>query len=96
MLTLLGVAAVWADGGPDGELAAPLCLHAAGKPIDTKAVHAAPCVGDWNGDGRPDLLLGEAAGRLHLYRNAGSLGAPRLVDGGLVEAEGEPVHVPPG
>ena len=96
LLTLLCATATIADEQAAGELAAPLCLHAAARPIDTQAVHAAPCVGDWNGDGRLDLLVGEAAGRLRVYLNDGSASAPRLQAGTLVEVDGEAVHVEPG
>lgn len=104
MLTVLCAAAAFADGetgrvsSPElsRELSPALCIHAAGKAIDTKAVHAAPCLADWNGDGRPDLLLGEASGRLRVYLNEGLTAAPRLAAGRFVEAEGEAVHVPPG
>ena len=41
----------------EGELAAPGRLEAGGKPIDTDVGHAAPFVGDFDGDGVHDLSL---------------------------------------
>ena len=53
------------------ELAAPQKIKVAGRPIDVEHVgHAAPFVGDFDGDGRKDLLVGEYyKGRLRIYRN---------------------------
>jgi hypothetical protein len=39
--------------------------------------YAIPCVGDWNGDGRKDLLVGyQAAGKIALYLNGGLDASP--------------------
>ena len=41
----------------------------------------APVVADWNGDGKPDVLVGEgsySANAVHLLLNTGSPGAPKL------------------
>ena len=40
------------------ELAKPVRLEAAGKPIDTEIGHAAPFVCDFDGDALKDLLVG--------------------------------------
>jgi hypothetical protein len=61
----------------------PVRLEAAGAVIDTPAIgHAAPFVGDFDGDGVPDLLVGQFdGGLLSIYRNAGTAKAPRLLAG---------------
>ena len=67
------------DGPADGagELLAPVRLEAAGKPIDTDVGHAAPFVGDFDGDGVHDLLVGQFGdGILWVYRNEGTDAAP--------------------
>jgi hypothetical protein len=79
MLALLGLAPA-AD--PAAELEKPVRLTAGGKPIDTAIGHAAPFVGDFDGDGVNDLLVGQFGdGILWIYRNVGSNARPRLAAG---------------
>jgi hypothetical protein len=60
----------------------PVRLTAAGKPIDTDVGHAAPFVGDFDGDGVRDLLVGQFGdGLLWIYKNEGTDAAPRLAAG---------------
>ena len=40
-----------------------------------------PCVADWDGDGRLDILSGSGAGSVHWFRNTGTKGKPRLAPG---------------
>jgi hypothetical protein len=69
-------------GGQSSELLPPVRLEAAGKPIDTAVGHAAPFVGDFDGDGVRDLLVGQFGdGILWVYRNKGTNTAPRLAAG---------------
>ena len=64
------------------ELLPPVRLQAAGKPINTHWGHAAPFVGDFDGDGVNDLLVGQMGlGQLWVYRNTGSNAAPKLATG---------------
>lgn len=64
------------------ELAAPVRLEAAGKPIDTAVGHAAPFVVDWDGDGVRDLLVGQfGEGILWIYKNIGTNEAPKYAAG---------------
>jgi FG-GAP-like repeat len=53
-------------------------LMAAGKPIIADGGMAGPCVADWDRDGRLDLLVGCASGRVVWFRNIGTKGKPRL------------------
>jgi hypothetical protein len=45
-----------------------------GKPLIVDDYAAFPAIGDLDGDGRPDLLLGDPRGFLKVYRNAGGPG----------------------
>jgi hypothetical protein len=68
--------------GPASELLPPVRLEAAGKPIDTAIGHAAPFVGDFDGDGVRDLLVGQfGEGILWIYKNVGTNDRPRLAAG---------------
>jgi hypothetical protein len=91
LFTLLGLS------GPADELASPVRLEAAGKVIDTDIGHAAPFVGDFDGDGVADLLVGQfGEGILRIYRNEGTTARPKLVAGRKFK-EGNPEgRVPTG
>jgi hypothetical protein len=67
---------------PAADLAPPVRLTAAGKPIDTDVGHAAPYVTDFDGDGVNDLLVGQfGGGVLWVYKNAGTNAGPKLAAG---------------
>ena len=64
------------------DLAPPVRLEAAGKPIDTEVGHAAPFVYDWDGDGVKDLLVGQfGGGVLWIFHNEGTNAQPKLAAG---------------
>jgi hypothetical protein len=86
MLSTLAVMLIgWssAEGtSPAAELAPPVRLEAAGKPIDTEVGHAAPFVCDFDGDGVQDLLVGQfGGGILWIYHNEGTNAQPKLAAG---------------
>jgi len=62
------------------ELAPPFKLQVAGKTLDVGGVgYAAPFVGDFDGDGLRDLLVGQfAEGKLRIYRNTGTNAQPKF------------------
>jgi FG-GAP-like repeat len=83
---------------PRPELAAPVKVLAGGKALDVeRSGHAAPFVGDFDGDGLPDLLVGQFhEGRLRVYLNKGKKGAPRFDGWKWFEAGGKAGRVPVG
>jgi hypothetical protein len=78
------------------DLAPPRRLSAAGKPIDV-AGFAAPYIGDYDGDGRQDLLVGQFDfGMLRIYRNFGSDTHPAYGTHQWFEAGGDLAGIPSG
>ncbi len=53
-------------------------LSAGGKPIKIPSGCAAPAVADWDGDGKPDLVVGAGDGSVVWFRNEGKPKAPAL------------------
>ena len=62
------------------DLAPPVHVLAGGQPLDVeRSGHAAPAVGDLDGDGKPALLVGQYdGGKLRVYRNTGTARAPKF------------------
>src|SRR4051794_9751298 len=79
------------------ELAPPVRLEAAGKPIDTAIGHAAPFVVDWDGDGVRDLLVGQfGEGIFWIYKNIGTNEAPKYAAGVKFKDGAKEGRVPTG
>jgi hypothetical protein len=94
-LTLLTLGSPGDD--PAKELAPPVRIEAAGKPIDTDVGHAAPFVGDFDGDGVQDLLVGQFGdGILWIFRNEGTNAKPKLAAGAKFKEGKEDGRVPTG
>ena len=98
-LALLAAPILLAFAGdpPAVELEAPVRLSAADGLIDSEIGHAAPCVVDWDADGKPDLLVGQfGGGILRVFRNEGTAAEPRLAAGVRFQAAGKDGTVPTG
>ena len=79
------------------DLAPPVRLEAGGKPIDTEEGHAAPFVGDFDGDGIRDLLVGQYGdGALWIFRNVGTNEKPVLAAGKKFKEGSPDGRVPAG
>jgi hypothetical protein len=71
-------------------------LQAAGQTLDV-GTYAIPCVADWNGDGRKDLLVGyQTAGKIALYLNEGSDANPAFTTSVNLQAGGTDIYLPSG
>lgn len=79
------------------EFCDPVRLEAGGRPIDAAVGHAAPFVGDFDGDGVRDLLVGQFGdGILWIHRNEGTNAAPRLAAGAMFQGGKPEGRVPTG
>lgn len=99
--TVLVVAsAMFAADVPAGErardLAAPVRIMAGGESIHV-AGYAAPFVGDFDGDGTIDLLVGQMdRGGLRIYRNTGTNARPVFEGFTWFKAGGREACIPSG
>jgi hypothetical protein len=107
LLALAAVVAAAGPGGKDkdnagpadgsGDLLAPVRLEVNGKPIDTEVGHAAPFVGDFDGDGTRDLLVGQfGGGILWVFKNTGTDAAPKFAAAVKFKDGAEDGRVPTG
>jgi hypothetical protein len=90
--------AVPAQAGEPSELLPPMPIQVGDRPLDVQRDgHAAPFVGDLDGDGKLHLLVGQLhEGRLRIYRNQGSNAQPRFDTYTWFEAGGKIASVPVG
>lgn len=69
------------DGWASLGLTAPTAIRANDWYIDTEHGHAHPLYTDWDGDGKPDLIVGQfEGGKAKIYLNSGSTQAPKFTD----------------
>jgi hypothetical protein len=65
--------------------------------IDVDIGHAAPLVVDFDGDGLPDLLVGQfGEGKLRIYKNVGTASAPRFDSFTWLQAGDKEARIPSG
>jgi hypothetical protein len=71
------------DGGPAkpvfGKSKEP--VEAGGRPIQVPGGDAGPTIGDWDLDGKPDLIVGAGDGSVSWYRNTGTVSRPVYAEG---------------
>jgi len=60
-------------------------VMANGAPLSVGA-YAAPCVLDWDADGKKDLLIGCQTGEIYLYLNTGTDESPNFTTGSPIQA----------
>jgi hypothetical protein len=83
-------------------LAAPIqlrpgeLLQAFGVPL-APGTYSIPCVADWNGDGRKDLLVGyQNAHKIAVYINSGTDAQPVFTNVYNLQAGGQDIYIPAG
>jgi hypothetical protein len=82
---------------PEPPFAPPRRLTIDGRAIDVAQGHAAPFVGDLDGDGRPELLVGQfGEGLLRVYPLGTTPSGPRLEGLEWFRADGKDGRVPTG
>ncbi len=89
-------APMWAADPSD--LLPPVAIEAGGQRLDVERIgHSAPFVGDFDGDGVRDLLVGQFHdGRLRIYRNSGTNAKPKFDSYTWFKAGGAIASVPVG
>ena len=65
-----------------------------GKAIVQGGSSLVPCVVDWNGDGKKDLLVGQSFGKIRLYLNQGTDNAPVFKSFTYLQAGGKVISLP--
>jgi hypothetical protein len=98
-LSVVGLLAAAAEEkpAPVSGMAPPVTVLAADKPIDVDIGHAAPCLADLLGEGKPQLLVGQFGdGKLRVYRNVGTAKEPKFKDFEWFKAGGDVGKVPSG
>ena len=78
ILGLLGAAGSgrsWAGGE---RFEPPVPIRVEGRVLELSDPRAVPALGDFFGDGGKDLMVGQHAGRLRVYRDVGAGGRPEF------------------
>jgi len=98
MLAVTAAIAAWLPGQQAPTLAPPVRLQADGKPIDigslSNIAHAGPWLGDYDGDGDRDLLVGDFPGYFWRFDNVGTDAAPKFTSKGKLQAGGKDAKTP--
>ena len=73
---------------------ASIRIKAGNSAMKVDASTSVPCVVDWNGDGKKDLLVGcFYDGNVYLYLNSGTNNSPVFTAGAKLKADGSEISV---
>jgi hypothetical protein len=73
-----------------------LYMECAGNQIDV-GYYGAPCITDWNGDGKKDMILGQfTAGNIRFYANENTNDSPVFNSYSMLKADGSNITLPSG
>jgi hypothetical protein len=76
------------------QLTDPVQVMCGNQPINVDVGHATPFMGDLDGDGLPDLIVGQyGLGQARVYRNVGTKDSPRFESFEWFKAGGEVARV---
>lgn len=84
-----GLAPTFYHSTPSGQL-----VQEDGSDLVVPSARSSPVVGDFDGDGRKDLLTGDTEGRLLFYSNVGTDASPSFSGYLLLHSEGVPIDLP--
>jgi RHS repeat-associated protein len=85
------------DADPQFGTPSHVQVGAAGSKADINVgARATPDIVDWNDDGRPDLVVGGLDGRIHVFVNQATSGAPDFQTDSIVQAGSGDLVVPSG
>ena len=94
---ILAVVAMLESGWSQLGLSDPVRVTAGAGYVDSEHGHANPLWADIDGDGRPELIVGQfEGGKGRIYRNKGTGKAPKFDDYSWLQAGGTDVKVPYG
>ena len=82
-----------ASGAGKPALATPEVIRGT-NPSMFVGAFAVPASADWNGDGKPDLIVGSEWGELHYFENTGTSEYPIFAAGEKIRAGGEVIRYP--
>ena len=80
---LLVTVALGESGPVDDQFEASVAIMVDGRALeltDPTDQVASPALGDWDGNGRRDLLVGQHSGRMRVFRNLGTDDRPEFSD----------------
>jgi len=94
MVTFISSVAVAFAAAP--RFTGPTRIYDGGSPI-VVGYYGAPCIYDWDGDGRKDMIVGQLSlGYIRFYRNVGTDAAPSFSGFSYLSASGSQISLTHG